>query len=700
MKIHSISLKNIKCFDSFETSFVPGVNFISGRNGAGKTTIVESIGLALFGAGGQSSRIQDYFLRYGEKQGEIRICFEVEQNKYTVVKRFKPGSASRHVFDAQGNELLLHGEKDVDDFITDLLHLKPNTDLPTLFNEVIGVRQGMLTQPFLSTPSQRKRLFNEMLGVERYKDAAGKMPPLQNYIKDLFTDLSTRQQINQSHTQDIDLVQSQLAEFQHLYAEKEAEYRRCLASFEELQQRLAALNAAQAQYEALEKEIARQRTQLSYELEQHEKRKAALAQTERRAQESVQQSVQNIERITKQIDALTLQHRTNAQAHEQTLAACRQTLRQEQSALDALVSKEASIRSRLSYLRDTASRVKDERCPYLNIPCTSIQGSFSEELVQRLNTGETLLQQAQSALNVKRQAVQQADRAILEEQNRMRLMENKYNQAHSQLCQERSALETGLEAHRRTLDDICREREGFPKIEAAFQAGQQQIDALVLERQTLRQTHGDPAVREQLQKQHLALNGQLHALQAQKTALTEKIDTFTNTLAQKKERLKEQKLLEEKMHHVTSVEGFAKQMRSILAGAGERIAAFYREAIGVQATQFYRDISREQAQLLWSEDYDCLLIDRHLDAERVRSFRQLSGGEQMSAALAVRLSLFLHLFGGGIVFFDEPTSNLDVQHRAGLAAMLSRVTAQFEQVFIVSHDDTFDAMSNFVIELG
>ena len=54
MIIHSIRLKNIKSYgegadgNGVVVSFEPGVNRIAGRNGHGKTTLIESLGYALF----------------------------------------------------------------------------------------------------------------------------------------------------------------------------------------------------------------------------------------------------------------------------------------------------------------------------------------------------------------------------------------------------------------------------------------------------------------------------------------------------------------------------------------------------------------------------------------------------------------------------------------------------------------------------
>ena len=82
-----------------------------------------------------------------------------------------------------------------------------------------------------------------------------------------------------------------------------------------------------------------------------------------------------------------------------------------------------------------------------------------------------------------------------------------------------------------------------------------------------------------------------------------------------------------------------------------------------------------------------------------RPFMNLSGGEQMSAALSIRLALLKELSEIRIAFFDEPTTNLDEDRRRNLAQQIGRIK-DFDQLFIISHDDAFEGFTDRVILLG
>ena len=138
-------------------------------------------------------------------------------------------------------------------------------------------------------------------------------------------------------------------------------------------------------------------------------------------------------------------------------------------------------------------------------------------------------------------------------------------------------------------------------------------------------------------------------------------------------------------------------IRDTLQKAAPFITEAYLHSISIEANQLFREISGQfDATLKWSNDYEITLEERGYS----RPFANLSGGEQMTAALAVRLALLRefsdHL---SIAFFDEPTTNMDEDRRRNLAQQIGRVTG-FKQLFVISHDDSFENFTDQVIVLG
>jgi exonuclease SbcC len=98
--------------------------------------------------------------------------------------------------------------------------------------------------------------------------------------------------------------------------------------------------------------------------------------------------------------------------------------------------------------------------------------------------------------------------------------------------------------------------------------------------------------------------------------------------------------------------------------------------------------------LQWTDNYEI----RIEQAGEERSFRQLSGGEQMAAAIAVRLALLRRITDVDIAFFDEPTANLDATRRESLADQIMALRG-FSQIFVISHDDTFERVTDQIIRV-
>jgi len=138
-----------------------------------------------------------------------------------------------------------------------------------------------------------------------------------------------------------------------------------------------------------------------------------------------------------------------------------------------------------------------------------------------------------------------------------------------------------------------------------------------------------------------------------------------------------------------------KQFRETIKDAGPQVTKALLHQISVTANHIFGDLMGDRAaQLSWEDDYEIML--RHDGRER--TFAQLSGGEQMSAALAVRLALLRKLSRLDIAFFDEPTQNMDDERRGNLAEQIRRVRG-FDQLIVISHDDTFEQGLDNVIHL-
>ncbi len=154
--------------------------------------------------------------------------------------------------------------------------------------------------------------------------------------------------------------------------------------------------------------------------------------------------------------------------------------------------------------------------------------------------------------------------------------------------------------------------------------------------------------------------------------------------------LREEFLEKERLERVFEATDF---IRDTLKKAGPLVTESYLYNISIEANQLFRDITGEGGRSLrWSKDYDIVLEEGGHD----RPFGNLSGGEQMVAALSVRLALLKQLSDIRVAFFDEPTVNMDAERRERLAQQIGLIS-DFDQLFVISHDDTFEETVDHVV---
>ncbi|MEO1095844.1 MAG: SMC family ATPase [Cyanobacteria bacterium J06638_28] len=364
------------------------------------------------------------------------------------------------------------------------------------------------------------------------------------------------------------------------------------------------------------------------------------------------------------------QHLTQLQHQQETVTHRLAELQQTLAAEAELITRLTSVQAALTALADPRGR-----CAVLAKSCR--QQPTIQRRHDEMQVAQGGIQTQIEALEVQLQDFNELDGAIATQNQLKQAHQAAYQQylQYERVAQDETRLTQELAATQQTLTQLQAQQQA---VDTALQAAQanfnpqraQQVDA----------TYQD------LRSQRDRLVGGLPQQQQLLAELQRQIDELRELAQQRDEASQARK----KRDRVKRFINFA---RKAYKETGPRITERYVYQVSREADRLFRELlNRQNVALLWTRDYEIQVQE----GPNTRRFINLSGGEQMCAALAVRLALLKVLADIDIAFFDEPTTNMDRPRRESLAEAIARIRS-FSQLFVISHDDTFEQVTENVI---
>ncbi len=308
--------------------------------------------------------------------------------------------------------------------------------------------------------------------------------------------------------------------------------------------------------------------------------------------------------------------------------------------------------------------------------------------------------ESREELEAKKREAEEARTSLAARMERLRQQLDSYAELDERLEAQRTIRDQNAEAHRRYLENV--------QIAEALRGRTEKVTGLETEKEILVSRHAD--LQKELERVTEAYDREAHeAAKRGEDRLRTESGVLDGTLRTQRKHLEDlkaeisrlesaQEELANKAESLRELEGVRTWMefaRGVLKDAGPHITRQLVQLVSLEAGQIFTQIMANQlGRLLWREDYEIVLEQDG----RERAFSQLSGGEQMSAALAIRLALLRRVSDIDVAFFDEPTANLDEARRENLAEEISDIRG-FSQLFVISHDDTFERLTNNLIRV-
>lgn len=446
MLITKVDLENTKSYTDQTVTFTPGVNAICGQNGAGKSTILEAVGFVLFDT---LPYTQADFVRDGEKTATAAVSFvsNLDEREYQVVR--KCGSSyDYYVYDPDSGYRLVEGKADVIDWLKEHLGIDETADLSSLFEDAVGVPQGLLTSAFMQTPARRKPIFDPLLQVDEYERVWHRLRDTESYLEKRRQELETQIAGLRATVERLPVVHEEHTELKKKVKSNEERVAAVQERLETVAAEKAALDTARDQLEALERQLE-SITQKIAALEERKEDAEADVQKAEQARQAVEETQAGHERYVEAQETIEEleEKRLERDQLQRQITACEQEIALLEQRIEGLEEDLETIAEAEAAMEALAPKVEQQKT--------------LEDQIEQVEDDVRMFENAQARLE--------------EEEEELEDLRDRLDQIAEQL-EERAAYEQERETLRADLDELKTTITRLDARQPAIEKQQQELD--------------------------------------------------------------------------------------------------------------------------------------------------------------------------------------------------------------------------------
>ena len=204
---------------------------------------------------------------------------------------------------------------------------------------------------------------------------------------------------------------------------------------------------------------------------------------------------------------------------------------------------------------------------------------------------------------------------------------------------------------------------------------------------------------DELKEKYDIIKEELNEINKKLGSSQEKIENYKKILEKISSQEEKQKKLLIEFKKLENKFNKANLIRNEVGQMGRAISKYMLSGISNIASVNFNKITGRTERIEWSNEEKDKYAVYLVGQERKIAFEQLSGGEQVSVAIAMRGTMTEYFTNSKFMILDEPTNNLDTERKKLLAEYMGEILNNLEQSIIVTHDDTFREMAEKIIEL-
>jgi len=672
--IYDVELVNFLAHSDTKLEFDSGATVFVGENGAGKSSIIDAITFSLFGE--HTRKNNKGLIRRGANQGFAKIEFSANGKNYQAIRKIdsKGTLTAQFAENVDGKySAIVEGErKQFGESMTKHVEEAFAMDFEKLQIASI-VQQGELNSIIKAKPKEFKELLNAIIGIDKLDTALASMRTVQREFRS-----SIQEKFGYDDTQVVPL-ENKIAEYEN--ESKNAQPRLEQLDVEKKEQELL--------ISKLEKQIQNDSTKES-QLKDLESRKKEWQEYAKDVIKSIQNEVAEKEEIVNECKPCFAISKNKNEIESEI-----DKIQKEFSIIESELSDLEKKQVRLEEHEELAEKLvlKDGKCPVCDSTVNHLKPLFQKKHIEDEIDG---IRKKVDELENKKEEL---------EQNNVSLTND---------LEEIKKAETILSTHK------IKNESQLDKISAEIKAKvkqMQKIPLTIIPGQLVGVTNLDSHAKT-IYESIVSLEKSTSGFDQQE--LQKSIESRANSMTRltqinqeygeisgniKKAKIELEKLgstLKELKHverYVTELENIQENVYNRDGPVGKSLRSWSLEIISQKASEYLEKLNTKIQRISLSEktrdvNITCYSRNTTLDIE------SLSGGEQVSVALALRLGMS-HLLGASNLNFmilDEPTAHLDGERRKSLVNVLSQLTSLKEdssmQFIIITHDaEIFDDSS-------
>jgi len=673
--IRSIELVNFLAHSNTELEFDNGATVFVGDNGAGKSSIIDAITFSLFGK--HTRKNNKSLIRRGTNQGFVKIGFSANGKNYQALRKIDSKGGLAQFSEYVDGKLIpiVEGERKLglDEDMTGHIEKTLGMDFKKLKIASI-VQQGELNSIIKAKGKEFKELLNAIIGIDKLDTALASMRTVQREFR-----TSIQEKFGYDDTQ-IQLIENKITEYEN--------------ESENSQPKLEQLNVEKKKQESLisklEKQIQDDSTKES-QLKDLESRKNEWKEYAMDIIKSIKKEVAEKEEIVNECKpCFGLSKNKNEIELEIN------KIQKKLSAIESELSDLEKKQVRLEEHEELAEKLvlKDGKCPVCDSSVDHLKPLFQKKHIENEIEG------------IKKKVTELENDKDELEQNTVKL---------SHELEKAKKAETILSTHKikneSQLDEIIAEIKmkvkQMQKIPLTVNSGQlvetatldshaKTIYENIVSLETSTKGFDQQKFLENIQSRESSrhrlsqINQEYGEISGKSKQVKMELDKLGSTL----------KELKHVKGYVTELELIQKNVYEREGPVSKSLRSWALEIISQKASEYLENLNTKIQRISLSEktrdvNISCYSRNAVLDLE------SLSGGEQVSVALALRLGMS-HLLGASNLNFmilDEPTAHLDSERRKSLVNVLSQLINLKEddssmQFIIITHDaEIFDDSS-------